>query len=101
MHSPEDPTLLFPDHDVALVTGGSRGIGRAIAIDLAAEGASVVVNYNTNKAAAEKVVAQISESEAGLGWADAKKIVPMPQKIVNVATVSIADLRVSGFIPTS
>jgi 3-oxoacyl-[acyl-carrier protein] reductase len=54
--------LLFPDHDIALVTGGSRGIGRAIAIDLAAEGASVVVNYNTNEAAAEKVVAQISES---------------------------------------
>ncbi len=46
---------------VAVVTGASRGIGRAIAETLAAEGATVVVNYQANTAAAEAVVAGIRE----------------------------------------
>lgn len=45
---------------VALVTGGSRGIGAAIALKLAAEGARVVLSYASNKGAAEKVVAEIA-----------------------------------------
>ncbi len=40
---------------VALITGGSRGIGRAISLGLAAHGARVAVNYATNAAAAEDV----------------------------------------------
>lgn len=43
----------------ALITGGSRGIGRAIAERLAADGATVVVNYARNKESAQEVVSSI------------------------------------------
>ena len=44
---------------VALVTGAGRGIGREIALTLAAYGADVIVNYNGSKEKAEEVTAQI------------------------------------------
>lgn len=46
---------------VAVVTGGSRGIGAGIALRLAEEGATVAVNYNNSKDAADKIVKQIEE----------------------------------------
>jgi len=46
----------------ALVTGGSRGIGRAIALALAEEGADVAVNYVASETAAREVVAQIEKT---------------------------------------
>ena len=45
---------------VAVVTGASKGIGAAIAKALAAEGASVVVNYSSSKEGADRVVAEIA-----------------------------------------
>ncbi|MCL4275554.1 MAG: 3-oxoacyl-[acyl-carrier-protein] reductase [Anaerolineales bacterium] len=50
------------ENKVAIVTGGSRGIGRAIAVELASRGAAVVVNYNSSSSAAEEVVKQIQEA---------------------------------------
>lgn len=44
---------------VALVTGASKGIGAGIALELASRGAAVAVNYASDKAGAEKVVAEI------------------------------------------
>ena len=46
---------------IAVVTGASRGIGRAIAEDMAANGAALIVNYNTSAAAAEEVVESIEK----------------------------------------
>ncbi len=68
---------------VAVVTGASRGIGKAIALALASEGASVAVNYASSSAAAEVVVAEI-ESMGG-------------QAIALQADVSKPD-QVDGFI---
>lgn len=50
------------DDQVAVITGGSRGIGRAVASELARHGAKVIINYAGNHTAAEEVVAAIREA---------------------------------------
>jgi acetoacetyl-CoA reductase/3-oxoacyl-[acyl-carrier protein] reductase len=49
------------DGKCAIVTGASRGIGRAIAVELAREGAKVALNYQYNQGLAEEVVGEIRE----------------------------------------
>ena len=65
---------------VALVTGGSRGIGRAICLELAAGGATVIVNYRSNSQAAEDTVAAITD-QGGTAIA-------MPADVSDAAEVS-------------
>ncbi|MCH2119527.1 MAG: SDR family NAD(P)-dependent oxidoreductase, partial [Pirellulales bacterium] len=48
----------------ALVTGGARGIGRAICQRLGAAGANVVINYVSNQAAAEETAQQVEAAGA-------------------------------------
>jgi 3-oxoacyl-[acyl-carrier protein] reductase len=55
---------MFAEGSVALVTGGSRGIGRAVAVDLAAHGVHVVVNYSRSEEHAKELVARI-EADGG------------------------------------
>ena len=49
---------------IALVTGSSRGIGRAVALAYAKEGAKVVVNYTSNEKAAKEVVEAIDKMDS-------------------------------------
>ncbi|XP_038726435.1 NADPH-dependent aldehyde reductase-like protein, chloroplastic, partial [Tripterygium wilfordii] len=57
----QPPSLTLHDR-VAIVTGSSRGIGRAIALHLAQLGAKIVVNYTSNSAQAEQVASEINSS---------------------------------------
>jgi 3-oxoacyl-[acyl-carrier protein] reductase len=50
------------ERKMAIVTGGSRGIGRAVAIELASHGYDVVITYKTNESAAEETVKLIREA---------------------------------------
>ena len=67
---------------VALITGGTKGIGAAIATKLVAQGASVVVNYGSDSAAAEKLVKELGGSKKALAiQGDASKL-PDIEKVV-------------------
>ncbi len=72
---------------VALVTGGSRGIGRAIVVALAAEGARVAFVYHGNEEAARSLELQVKESGGqAVGWkvdvTDAKAVDAVVQKLL-------------------
>jgi 3-oxoacyl-[acyl-carrier protein] reductase len=55
---------VIEDGRVALVTGGGRGIGRAVAVRLANEGANVAVSYRSNDSAAEEVAEEVKAAGA-------------------------------------
>ena len=73
---------------IALVTGGGRGIGRAICLELAARGATVIVNYNRSGAAAADVVTQIGKAGGAAqsvqaDVSDAEQVTAMFKSIVS------------------
>ena len=70
----------------AIVTGSSRGIGRAIAIELARQGTDVLVNYNNNREAAEEVKDEIERlgQKAVIVQADVSDLA-QHQKLLNTA----------------
>jgi 3-oxoacyl-[acyl-carrier protein] reductase len=87
---------------VAIVSGASKGIGAAIAKSLAAEGASVVVNYASSKEGADKVVTEIkskggkavavqgdfsNQADIGKVFAETKKVFGRLDTVVNNAGV--------------
>jgi 3-oxoacyl-[acyl-carrier protein] reductase len=74
------------DHKVALITGGARGIGRAVALDLAASGWSVAICYRTSATAAREVIDAVQQKGAsGLALqcdvADAQAVTGLVQQV--------------------
>jgi 3-oxoacyl-[acyl-carrier protein] reductase len=80
---------------VAIVTGASRGIGRAIALELANAGARIVVNYHASPEAAEEVVAAIRSpgGEASAFQADVGDLA-QAQALVKHAIDTFGDLHI-------
>lgn len=80
---------------VAIVTGGSRGIGRAIAIELAKRGAKVIVNYNASAGPAEEVVTAIKAAggEASAIQADVSRF-GEAQALIKAATSAYGRLDI-------
>src|SRR4051812_48407624 len=77
---------------IALVTGGSRGIGREIAIKLAQKGIDVLLTYNSNLAEAEKTV----DAVTSLG----RKAVALPLNTADSSGFEVFFLKVDSALKT-
>ena len=77
------------------MTGGSRGIGRAIALEFAARGAAIVVNYHKSPEAADEVVKQIVEAggKAAAFQADVSDF-KQAESLIKFAIETFGDLRI-------
>ena len=92
---------------VAVVTGASKGIGAEIALQLAAAGASVVVNYSSSKAGADKVVGQITDKggkavavQANVSeQADIKKLFAEAKKAFGKVDILVNNAGIYEFAP--
>src|SRR5579871_4064995 len=92
---------------VAVVTGASKGIGAAIAKQLAADGAQVVVNYATSREGAEQVVKAITEAggeATAVGGsvareADIEKLFAEAGKAYGKVDILVNNAGVYGFSP--
>jgi 3-oxoacyl-[acyl-carrier protein] reductase len=82
---------------VALVTGASRGIGRAIAVELARSGATVVVNYARSPEAAAEVVATITAA-GGKAWSIQADVAVEEQVDAMVKTVLVREGRLDVMV---
>ena len=82
---------------VALVTGASRGIGRAIALELGRFGATVVVNYSSSAEAAESVVAEIPAA-GGRAWSVQADVADEEQTEAMVKTVLERESRLDVLV---
>jgi 3-oxoacyl-[acyl-carrier protein] reductase len=83
------------ENRVAVVTGGSRGIGRAIALEFAARGAAVVVNYHKSPDAAHEVVKQIVDAggKAAAFQADVSDF-KQAESLIKFAIETFGDLHI-------
>jgi 3-oxoacyl-[acyl-carrier protein] reductase len=80
---------------VAIVTGASRGIGRAVALELGRRGAAVVINYNKSPEGAEQVVSEIQAAggKAAAFQADVSSVAAA-QALIKFAVDTFGDLHI-------
>ena len=82
------------ENKVALITGGSRGIGRAIALEFAVRGAAVVVNYNKSPESAEEVVKQIQSTGGKAAFQADVSDFKQAEALVKFAVETFGDLSI-------